>query len=154
MFVSSQSGYWKLQGGRQKYSVWAFTHLVFPLVTRVCGYLPWSRLASGEDLPSGVALQWASWCRSKNYLFDDTTLGDFSGYESFSRPLLAYCVSDDDWGTRAAVQALTERYSSAQIEYREITPQQFGLTSLGHMGFFKSGCEAIWQDTLAWIDQH
>lgn len=151
VFVSSQFGYWKMQGGRQKYVVGAFTHLVFPVLPRLIGYLPWSKFAAGEDLPKGVALQWARWCRAKNYLFDDQTLGDLSGYKNLKKPLLAYCISDDDWGTSQAVRGMTERYSGAKIEYRDVSPSEFGFQSLGHFGFFKRGRESLWEDALGWM---
>ena len=151
IFVSSQSGYWKLQGGNQKYAVWGFTHLVFPVLARAVGYLPWSRFASGEDLPKDAALQWASWCRSPNYLFDDPTLDGLEGYQRLDRPILAYCIADDDWGTRKSVQAMVGRYTASDVEYRDVHPSQFGFKSLGHFGYFKRGRESLWQDALDWI---
>jgi predicted alpha/beta hydrolase len=153
IFVSSQSGYWKLQGGNQKYAVWGFTHLVFPVLPRIVGYLPWSRFASGEDLPKAAALQWASWCRSPNYLFDDPTLRGLEGYEQLDRPILAYCIADDDWGTRTAVEAMVSRYTASKIEYRDVSPSEFGFKSLGHFGFFKRGRERLWEDALGWIQK-
>jgi predicted alpha/beta hydrolase len=151
VFVSSQSGYWKLQGGNQKYAVWGFTHLVFPVLTRVIGYFPWNRFASGEDLPKGVALQWAGWCRSPNYLFDDPTLDGLDGYERLECPILAYCIADDDWGTRQSVQAMVSRYTASHVEYRDVHPSQFGFKNLGHFGYFKRGRESLWQDAIDWI---
>lgn len=153
IFVSSQSGYWKLQGGNQKYAVWGFTHLVFPVLTRLVGYFPWSRFASGEDLPKDAALQWARWCRSPNYLFDDQTLSGLAGYKHFDRPILAYCMADDDWGTRKSVQAMVSRYAASDVEYRDIHPSEFGFSGLGHFGYFKRGRESLWQDALDWIQK-
>jgi len=153
VFVSSQLGYWKLQGGRQKYIVWAFMHLVFPVLPRLFGYLPWGWFASGENLPKNAALQWARWCRSKNYLFDDPSLGDLKGYQELNKPILAYCIADDDWGTAESVHAMTDRYTGAEVEYRSIEPSDFEFKSLGHFGFFKRGRESLWGNALGWIQQ-
>ena len=35
-------------------------HGVMPLVTRVVGYFPAQILGLGEDIPAGVAMQWAA----------------------------------------------------------------------------------------------
>ena len=48
--------------------MWPATHLGLPAVTKLLGYFPGSRLGFGEDLPAGVATQWASWCRRPRYL--------------------------------------------------------------------------------------
>jgi predicted alpha/beta hydrolase len=153
VFVSSQVGYWKLQGGRQKYIVWVNTHFMLPLISRIFGYFPWSKVASGEDLPKGVALQWAKWCRHKNYLFDDTTLADLGGYAKLKVPLLSYCISDDDWGTYDSVRQLASRYSGTTVEFRDISPSDFGFKNLGHFGFFKRGRDSLWEDALGWIQR-
>ncbi|MDP2251512.1 MAG: alpha/beta fold hydrolase, partial [Hydrogenophaga sp.] len=41
-----------------------------PVWTRMAGYLPWSRLGMGEDLPIDVYRQWRQWCRFPRYFFD------------------------------------------------------------------------------------
>jgi len=153
VMISSQLGYWGVQGGVQKYAVWMHGHLVLPTVTRLVGYFPWSRFGNGLDLPKGVALQWASWCRRPRYLFDDPTLGDLVGYRSLDIPILVYLVSDDDWGTEAAVRGMVEHYTGAAIEYRHLDPNNHGYDSLGHFGFFKRGRQQLWEDARAWIEQ-
>jgi predicted alpha/beta hydrolase len=102
--VSAQSGYWGVQGGAEKYRARFAVTVLIPVLTRLFGYFPWSRFAAGEDLPAGVALEWARWCRDRNYLLGDETL-----------PL-------------------------------------DGLDKIGHMGFFRSGSEAIWDEVIAWLE--
>jgi predicted alpha/beta hydrolase len=72
--VSSQSGYWRLQGGGQKAAVALHVHLTLPVLARVFGYVPWSRFSAAEDLPREAALQWARWCRHPRYLLGDQSL--------------------------------------------------------------------------------
>ena len=48
--------------------MWPVTHFALPGVTRLHGYFPSSRFGFGEDLPKGVAIEWASWCRNPTYL--------------------------------------------------------------------------------------
>jgi predicted alpha/beta hydrolase len=148
---SSQSGYWKLQGGNQKLMVLFTMYFMLPGLTRLFGYFPWKRFGGGENLPKGAALEWAKWCRSPNYLFDDRSLPHLDRYAEFEAPILAYCFADDDWGTRKAVRSLMDHYTGAPLEYRDVEPADFGLKSIGHFGYFKRGSERLWQDTLNWI---
>lgn len=50
--------------------VLALWHVIGPMLTRGKGYLPWSWLGMGEDLPLGVYRQWKRWCRYPGYWFD------------------------------------------------------------------------------------
>jgi predicted alpha/beta hydrolase len=148
---SAQNGYWKLEGGNQKYMVWFSMFVAFPLLSRLFGYFPWKRFAGGEDLPRETALEWASWCRNKNYLFDDPKLTNLDRYSEFKAPILAFCFSDDDWGTQEAVHSLMNHYTGAELEYRYMSPQDVNRRSIGHFGYFRRGSESLWEDTLAWI---
>jgi len=31
-------------------------------------------------------------------------------------------------------------------------PADYGLDKVGHMGFFRQGSEAVWDETIAWLD--
>lgn len=147
--VSSQSGYWRLQGGWEKPKVWFFVAILIPVLTRLFGYLPW-RFFGGEDLPYHVALDWAAWCRSPGYLRDDQRL-PLDRFDAFKAPILAYSIDDDGWGTRRAVQAMMSAYPN--VDFRHVVPSEYGLPKLGHMGFFRRGSEALWDETLGWLKQ-
>ena len=147
--VSAQSGYWGVQGGAEKYRARVAVTLVIPLLARLFGYFPWSRFAAGEDLPAGVALEWARWCRNRDYLLGDATL-PLQRYEAFDAPVLAYSIDDDDWGTPRAVDDMMRAY--ANVTRRHLVPADYGLDKLGHMGFFRKGSEPIWDEVIAWLD--
>ncbi len=150
--VCAQSGYWKYQGGSEKQKICVMAYLFLPFVTRLFGYFPWSKFASGCDLPKGVALQWAQWCRNSDYLFGDSRL-PLERYRNFCAPVLAYSIDDDNWGTAKAVDALMHR-AYANVDRQHIVPSDYGLQKLGHMGFFRQGSERLWQDVLDWLLQH
>ena len=66
-----------------------------PLTARVLGYTPARRVGLGEDLPAGVALQWARWCRNPGYIenaFGREVRRD--GYDQFRAPILSLYASD------------------------------------------------------------
>lgn len=148
--VSAQSGHWRVQGGREPARVRLIVTVAIPLLSRLFGYFPWSRFARGEDLPKGVALEWARWCRQRNYLLDDETL-PLERYRAFAAPVLAYSIADDDWGTRRAVDEMMRAYGN--VTRRHIAPGDYGLERLGHTGFFREGAEALWRETVDWLEQ-
>jgi len=120
------------------------------LLARLFGYFPWSRFARGEDLPKGVALEWAAWCRNRNYLLDDRTL-PLERYRSFSAPMLAYSIEDDNWGTSRAVDEMMRAY--ANVTRRHLRPSDYGLARLQHMGYFREGSEPMWQEAIDWLNE-
>lgn len=145
--VAAQSGYWRLQGRGQRARVWLHMHLTFPLLARLFGYLPWSRFAAAEDVPRGVALEWASWCRDPRYLLGDNSL-PLERFASFRAPVLAYSIADDAWGTARAVDAMMQAYPT--VERRHVGPRDAGVSRLGHFGFFRPGAERLWDEVIAW----
>jgi predicted alpha/beta hydrolase len=146
--ISAQSGHWAVQGGSEPFKVRLIVTVLIPLLARLFGYFPWSRFARGEDLPKGVALEWARWCRNPNYLLDDDTL-PLERYKAFSAPILAYSVDDDDWGTSRAVDDMMRAYLN--VTRRHIRPADYGLQRLQHMGFFREGAEPLWQEVIEWL---
>ena len=148
--VSAQSGHWGVQGGREPGRVRLVVSVFIPVLARLFGYFPWSRFARGEDLPKGVALEWAGWCRKRNYLLDDKTL-PLERYRSFEAPVLAYSIDDDDWGTRRAVDEMMRAYSD--VTRRHVNPADYGLARLGHTGFFREGAEPLWREMIEWLEE-
>jgi predicted alpha/beta hydrolase len=147
--VSSQSGYWRRQGGEQKAAVMLHVHVTLPVVSRALGYFPGKLLGSSVDLPKDAALQWARWCRDPEYLLGDPAL-PLERFRDFRAPVLAYSVDDDKWGTRESVDAMMGAYPN--LERRHLVPREHGLTRLGHFGFFRPWASALWEEPLRWLD--
>jgi predicted alpha/beta hydrolase len=147
--MSAQSGHWRMQPGEQR--IWAFFHLyvTLPLLSRIVGYGPWSLIGPGEDLPKSAALEWASWCRHRDYLLGDSTL-PLVRFQQFTAPVLAYSFGDDTWGQPRSVDAMMRAYPN--VERRHAEPADFGLESIGHVGYFRPAAKALWQDTIGWLD--
>lgn len=147
--VSAQSAYWRKQGGIQKAVILAHSWLTLPVLSRLVGYLPWSLVGGGVDIPKGVAIEWARWCRDPQYLLGDKTL-PLERYPKFKAPVLAYSIEDDPWGTPRAVDAMMRVYPN--IERRHLVPSEYGLDRIGHLGFFRPGSELLWQNAIEWLD--
>lgn len=143
---SSQSGYWKLQGGWQKLAVCFHMYVTFPLLCALFGYMPWSRLGSALDLPKGAALEWARWCRDPLYLMGDSAL-PLHLYEQFEAPVLAYSFADDDWGTAASVDFMMGHYPNLTRRHLDL-PRK-----LGHFGFFRQNNSDLWPQITEFFEQ-
>jgi predicted alpha/beta hydrolase len=120
--------------------------VVMPVLARLLGYFPARSLRMGEDLPGGVALEWARWCRSRDYL------GDWSGHRRFTVPVLAFSFDDDPIAPRRAVDALHREFGGP-VERRHLAPAELGVSKLGHFDFLRPGvAPAVWEAIAAWLD--
>lgn len=129
--------------------------LVGPLITRWKGYLAWSLLGMGEDLPLDVYRDWKRWCSHPRYFFDDPLMPDVA--ERFGRvttPIRAANALDDRWAPPASRDAFMAGYRGSAWQGIDIDPRQSSLGALGHMGYFRRQAEPLWHDALDWFDGH
>ena len=148
--VASQSGYWRHWSGIGRAGMWLATHLVLPGASNLLGYFPARRLGQGEDLPAGVATEWARWCRHPGYIVG--ALGEEARYAQFRAPLRLIWMADDSYAPRAAANALLGFYPSAATELHEVHPAALGVRKIGHFGFFRERFRAtLWKDAADWL---
>jgi predicted alpha/beta hydrolase len=153
--VGAQSGYWRLWPRPRRYLFATLWYLLMPGSTRLLGYFPARRLGLGEDLPGGVALQWARWCRNPAFIIDTDGSPLRRHFETLACPILAYSIADDSMAPQRAVEVLLSYYTRASIEHRHIRPLELGIAPLGHFGFFHDKSQAtLWQDSLEWLLRH
>jgi predicted alpha/beta hydrolase len=93
--IAAQNAYWGHWKAPRKYGMALLWNCIVPLSSHLYGCFPGSKLGMVNDVPKGVALEWASWCRSPHYFFDSsrTSVNNFSNLHV---PLTAYSF-DDDW---------------------------------------------------------
>lgn len=126
--------------------------IYLPLTARLFGYCPARRIGLGEDLPAGVGLQWARWCRSPGYI--ENAFGREvrrEGYDQFRAPIFALHASDDPIATPENVQDLLRLFPQATKYTRMIEPQAFGYSAIGHIDYFRRGRSAIWPLMSEWL---
>ena len=149
VFVTTPSGYFRHWHGTARWRLGLLWHVGLPLMVRVFGHLP-GRLGFGEDLPRGVALEWARWCRTPGYLVPHVP-GAAERFRSFRGPLLSWSFGDDGYAPRPAVEALLARFENAGIERRHLEGGDLPGGRVGHFGFFRTGAtEALWRGTVQW----
>ncbi len=125
-----------------------------PLIVRAKGYLAWSLLGMGEDLPKNVFLQWRHWCQWPRYFFDDPEQAHLAHeFAQVAIPIRAINAIDDKWAPPASRDAFMAAYSQAQLEAITIQPANYGMTQIGHMGYFRPQAHMLWQETLDWLTQ-
>jgi predicted alpha/beta hydrolase len=118
--------------------------------TALLGYFPGKRLGLGMNLHQGVVWTWMKACVS-NDVFSHSQ--DPHGkvmrawFDEFQRPIIAYCLTDDEIGTPMAIQRLLALFLNAPQEYRERTPQDYQRSSIGHFGFTNPElAPSFWQE--------
>lgn len=126
--------------------------VVGPLLVDVKGYLAWSLLGMGDDLPRQVFLQWRHWCQWPRYFFDDPEQADLEKkFSEVQIPIRAVNSTDDKWAPPASRDAFMAAYSQSRLELITIEPRGLGLSSIGHMGYFRGQAKPLWEETLDWL---
>ena len=83
-------------------------------------------LRMGEDMPAGVAQEWARWGRRPGYVIDAGGGALRPGYGRVAFPIRSYSFSDDPFAPPRAVEALLGFYSAARVARRALTPRDLG----------------------------
>lgn len=124
---------------------------LLPAVTRGFGYLP-GAIGVGEDLPKGVAEEWARWCLTRGYFLEAHPVAR-RRFARFDKPTLLFSMSDDDFAPEPAVAQLMALLSSAPLEHRRVIPSELGVEAIGHFGFFRPRfTDTLWREVRWFFD--
>lgn len=151
--VGGQFGWWGDYHLIQRGRLFLKWHVTMPLLTAACGYFPGRRLGWSEDLPAGVAYEWAF----RRHRFElshrpaerDTLLDRMAACRA---DILALVVTDDPIATPRAVERALRAYLGAERRIAEIAPSSLGVSRLGHFDLFRSHhSQSFWPDTVRWL---
>ena len=146
VLAGSQSAYWRDFPHPQRWPMTVLWHAVLPAVTSVVGYFPGRALRLGEDLPRGVAMQWA--LRPWRDPFVETPFSN--GYARALPPVHLIAADDDPFATPAALARVAQRLTATPPTTHTILTGREGPNRIGHFGLFRSaGAEQIWPRLLA-----
>jgi predicted alpha/beta hydrolase len=153
LMVAAQHNYWRLWETRERWVLWALWTLLMPPVSHALGYFPSSRVGLGEDLPEGVALEWARWCRSPGALVQAIGGDAAERFAQYRGPILALSFDDDHlFAPRRAADALLRFYANARVEHRHLSAAALGVPKVQHFGFFReTASERAWPIALQWL---
>jgi predicted alpha/beta hydrolase len=157
ILVSGHTGYYGDYDWRYRLPMAAVWHGLMPALTRLTGYFPASRLGLGEDLPAGIALQWAGrWSGEVRPAGKEPanlrTHQLLDRCAALSRPAVLVSVADDAFATPRSTERLLSYYPRLAIEKRIVfSPADAGVSRIGHFGLFSRRGEALWPRLLAEI---
>ena len=138
---------------KEKIKVQVIWNIIFPPMVAIKGYLPWSKLNMGSDLPIDVYKQWRKWCKNPTYFFADPEQHALiEQYAQVKTPIYAVSALDDDWALPNSRHAFMQHYSQAPMQFIDIAAQDYALKQIGHMGYFRKGAEKIWDELLYSFD--
>jgi predicted alpha/beta hydrolase len=141
--IGAQGGYVGRFARPQRHLLELYMRGFIPAMTAMFGRLPgWAGL--GEDLPPGVAKQWARWCSHPEYMLSELPhLRD--DLAAWSGPLFALSFDDDSYAALPNVKWLLDRFEGASIEHEHVEVADLELSEVGHFGFFRrSGRAELW----------
>jgi predicted alpha/beta hydrolase len=145
VLVGAQTAYWRDWPRRQRWPMVAMWHGLMPAVTLATGYFPGRALRLGEDLPRGVALQWAT--RPWRNWFDDAE--SRARYGRALPPVHLVAPRDDAFATDAAQQRVHDGLTGCAVTRHVIEPAACGLERIGHFGLFRENASAAWPHLLS-----
>lgn len=130
----------------------ALLNWVGPTIASSLGYMPSRKLGLGEDLPTNVLIEWASWTKLSGFLYDDPTLGAGRLMPRIDADVLCVAATDDLWATPEQAAKLGTMLTNARVTNQFYSPADLGISSLGHHGIFhrKKG-KQIWEDMADWL---
>lgn len=150
LLVAAGSGFWRGYAPAQRPRLWLTWTVGMPLLARTFGYVPgWAGL--GEDLPAGVARQWARWCLDPEYLLGERPelrerLAAYDGR------VLSLGFADDGFAPEVNVRWLAQQLRGAQVEHRQLHPHELGLPELGHFGAFRAtAATSLWPRLVGFL---
>jgi len=111
LLVGAHTGYWRDYAARPRLPMYLLWHALMPALTRVVGYFPGRRLHLLNDLPAGVAFEWANRRRPEFWWNKVTPDGEpdiqwrdnaLSRFLAIRASTLALRFTDDAFATEAA----------------------------------------------------
>jgi predicted alpha/beta hydrolase len=151
--VAVGSGSMRHNAPRIRYVAPLLWYLIAPLLCPVFGYFPGARIGVVGNIPTRALFQWRRWCLTPEYILTGEP-GARDAYASADYPVLALTFADDELLLEGGSRMLHAAYAKRRPDYRLITPAHFGLTRVGHFGFFKQQSEAaLWSLVTDWMEQ-
>jgi predicted alpha/beta hydrolase len=148
-FVAPHTGYFADYAPLYRLPMTLAWHGVMPVLVRVMGYFPGKRLGLGEDLPAGIASQWAA-RRTPDFRPAGTKAEVVRARAMIERsaavrcPLLCVLFADDAFATQRGARRLLSLYARAPHDIVAIAPADLGLGRIGHLGFLRARAAPVW----------
>ncbi len=151
--VGAQFAYWRDYEASGRWRMLAKWHVVMPLVTAVFGYFPGKRIGWLEDTPAGVVRDWSTPTPSYEKRPSGRALPELP-FSRVKAQILAISITDDPFGTVAAIERLLGYFDGSERTHLRIAPEDIGEKEVGHFAFFRSQYQdRLWPIALAWLQR-
>lgn len=161
LLVCAHTGYWRDYARGPRPAMYVLWHALMPFVTQLIGYFPGRALHLLDDLPKGVALEWANRRRPEFWWNKLTPGGELdeawrdnaiSRFSAIRAPTLALRVGDDAFATETATTRLLSLYKNCPATQIVMGPADAGGEKIGHFGFFRARFgQALWPRVAKWL---
>lgn len=151
LIVCGHTGYYGDYHPKYRVPMAMLWHGIMPIATAIFGYFPGRMMRLGEDIPKGVALQWAAQRRpvakvAPKWLADRGRLAALlARCKVIKSEAMAIGFADDGFATPAGLKRLHAIAPGLQLDWKEFSPRDLGLRRVGHFGFFRRAVGArLW----------
>jgi len=161
-FIGGHTGYFGDYRLRSRVQMALMWHVVMPAISRKYGFFPGRRFGLPDDLPLGVALEWAG--RRRPDFRSNINQPDGSPdmarrgqlterFSAFSGHGLLFRTMDDAFVTASASRRLQGLFTGVKFADRPVDARAVGIGKVGHFGFFRSRNKALWPIVTNWIER-
>jgi predicted alpha/beta hydrolase len=152
LMVGSQHAHWPDYARDQRLRMLWRWHVVMPAVAALVGYFPGRRLGWLEDIPRGVALDWARGHRDLGRTIGRADRDVLARCARLSLEVLAVAATDDPFATRAAMDRALSYLPAARKQCCLIDPAAVGADRIGHLGPFHDRFrDTLWPLSAQWL---
>ncbi|MCU0341787.1 MAG: alpha/beta hydrolase [Spirosomaceae bacterium] len=154
---ATSAGYWGYMPLKYRLTTRFFFHVFTPISKLLFGYVAAKRLGLMEDLPYRVVKEWRDYCSVPEYFFDPQFYGKttpIGHYQAFDFPIQLYWATDDTIVNARSVASFWKHVKSSKgINIETLTPRDYGVSEIGHFGFFRRKFrDILWPKALAKLE--
>lgn len=143
--VAGSSGHVKGLSGKTRFLGPLMFNVIFPISSLIKGYGATKFLGMGENLPKGVAKQWAQFCNTGGYASSAIGKTIHTHYHDEIRtPITSIYASDDTIATLTNVKDLLRTFPNTKTEIITLHPEEYGHKEIGHMLMFRPKHQNLW----------
>ncbi|KMQ65604.1 alpha/beta hydrolase [Chryseobacterium angstadtii] len=148
IFVGTQNAFVGNLKFKTKIEAYLGFGIVQPLTTRFLGYFPANWFGLGESLPKNCAYDWRTLIlnrKSTNRLLEK--IDDYS--KNLTQEVFVIRAEDDVWLTEKGVLSLLNNtYPNLKPSYRLVKTSESDKKEIGHINFFRSYNQKLWNIIL------
>lgn len=152
VLVGAQHAHWPdYAAAARPRMLWRW-HLVMPLLTAVMGYFPGRRLGWLEDLPAGVAFDWARGRADLKHTIGPAGPAVLFQTSQLTASVLSVAAMDDPFATDTATARTLSYLPGTKVQHCLIDPAELGVDQIGHFGLFHDSFrDTLWPRSAAWL---